>query len=297
MRYSLAILMLLATLLAADAGEIVVSVRSARPFGYFVGDLIYAHVDVSAPAGKELSAASLPRPGPLSTSLDLKDIAVEETKEGDRRLWRIDLVYQNFYVALDARNIEIPGFDLRIGDEAVSVSAWTVGVAPLREISPAQQELAVDYLRPDGVASLVDEARPKALALALASLAILSMVAVARDRGWPPFHRRPARVFNALARDLARQAHVSRDAAAFNLALRSVHRAIDAANGASLLAEDLPSFLARRPEFAPLRSSFDRFFAISSSRFFGDRAEADAEDDFSELLRFAQALSRAERRQ
>lgn len=297
MRSALAILALLSTLLTAGAGDFGVSVRSARPFGYFVGDLIYAHVDVSAPADKELSAASLPRPGPLNISLDLKDVAVEETKEADRRFWRIDLVYQNFYVALDVRNIEIPRFELRVGGETVSVPAWKVGVAPLREIVPAQQERAEDYLRPDGAAALVDEARPKALALGLAALTMLSIIVVAWDRGWPPFHRRGARVFSALARDLAKQAHGSRDATAFNRALRRVHRAIDATNGASLLVEDLSSFFARRPEFAPLRPSFERFFAVSNSRFFADHSETGVEEEFSELFRFVQALSQAERTQ
>jgi mxaA protein len=297
MRFALAILALLSALLTAGAGDIGVSVRSARPFGYFVGDLIYAHVDVSAPEDKELSAASLPRPGPLNISLDLKDVAVEETQEGERRYWRIDLVYQNFYVALDVRNIEIPGFELRVGGETVSVPAWKVAVAPLREIAPAQQERAEDYLRPDGAAPLVDDARPMALTIGVAALAMLSIIVVAWDRGWPPFHRRPARVFSALARDLTRQARGSHDATVFNGALRRVHRAIDATNGASLLVEDLPSFFSRRPEFAPLRPSFERFFAVSNSRFFGDSADAGVEDEFSELLRFVQALSRAERTQ
>jgi mxaA protein len=160
---------------------------------------------------------------------------------------------------------------------------------------PAQQERAEDYLRPDSAASLVDEARPKALAVGLAALAVLSIIVLAWDRGWPPFHRRPARVFGAVARDLARQARGTRDATAFYRALRRVHPSIDATNGASLLAEDLPSFLTRRSEFAPLRSSFERFFAASNSRFIGDQAEAAVEDEFSELLRFVQALSRVEK--
>jgi mxaA protein len=69
MRFALAVLALLSIPLTASARDIAVSIRSARPFGYFVGDLIFAHVDVSAPADKEFSAASLPRPGPLNISL------------------------------------------------------------------------------------------------------------------------------------------------------------------------------------------------------------------------------------
>lgn len=295
MRFALPVLMSMVSCLPVSAGEVAVTVHSERPFGYFVGDLIRAHVDVSGPASSELSAASLPRPGPLGVSLDLRDIAVQKIEESDKKSWRIDLVYQNFYVALDVRNLQIPGFDLRVGGETVSVPAWSVSVTPLREIAPARLERAEDYLRPDTPAVFVNEARSRDLALAAATAALLSLGVLAFDRGWPPFQRRRARVFSALAVRLAAQARASHDAASFTRALRSVHRAIDAANGASLTAEDLSGFLARRTEFAPLRPSFDRFFAISSMTFFSDGAALDHGYDLSELLRFVDALARRER--
>jgi mxaA protein len=279
----------------APAAEIDLTVRPERTFGYFVGDLIRAEVEVLAPEGRELSSASLPHPGPLGVSLALREVAVREARRSDRRALLIDLVYQNFYVALDVRNIEIPGFDLRIGGEPVTVPAWTVSVAPLREIVPGPVESARDYLRPDGAPILADESAPRFFTLAAAALATVSLAFVARDRGWPPFHRRRARVFNILARKLTKRAWVGANAEAFRQALKNLHRAIDATNGASLLAEELPAFLARHPQFAAQRSDLERFYETSRRTFFGDAAEAPGPDDFRRLTQLATALARLER--
>ncbi|QGM96726.1 hypothetical protein [Methylocystis parvus] len=294
MRVGLLIIFSLLWALTAKAGEPGVTIHSARPFGYFVGDLIRARVEVVAPADAVLAAASLPRPGPLSVSLDLKEVDVQTTTIGADKRWDIDLIYQNFYVALDVRNIEIPGFDLRFGDEIISVPAWSVGVAPLREIAPAKQERPEDYLRPDAPMVLAEEAQPKRLALAFAALSLLVLGAVARDRAWPPFNKRRARMFSALARELAAMARAGDDA--LPEAMRSMHRTIDRANGGSLLAEDVSAFLSRRPEFTSLKPSIDRFFSASRDAFFSDVAGR-AGYSFTELLDFAKALARLERAQ
>lgn len=295
MRIALLALASLALTTSALAKETRVTIHSARPFGYFVGDLIHAGIEVTAPAEATLSVASLPRPGPLNVSLDLRDVSLHESRDGDVKRFDIDLVYQNFYLALDVRNIEIPPFSLRIGDETVAIPSWSVAVAPLREIAPAQQERAEDYLRPDAQASFMDAEQAQRGALGLAGLSALALAMLARDRGWPPFHHRRERIFARLARQLASQAGSAPDPSARAQAIRSMHRAIDIANGASLLSEELPGFLARRPEFETLHSSFERFFSASRCVFFGDVAH-DGDYSFAELVSFAHALAREERR-
>ncbi|HEY8125790.1 MAG TPA: nonribosomal peptide synthetase MxaA [Methylocystis sp.] len=271
-------------------------IHSARPFGYFVGDLIYARIDVSAPGDAVLSRASLPNPGPLTGSLDLRDVKLSETSENGARLWRLDLTYQNFYVALDARDIEIPGFELSIstaiGAQPVIVPARRVGVSPLREIAPQKQEQASDYLRPDGSSAFVDEATPLNLAIGAGAAALLAFVLVARDRAWPPFQQRKGRVFSSLAREISRRRGA--DDANLAAAIQSVHRALDLANGATLLSGDLPEFLCRRPEYAPLRVDFERFFVSSKRLFFEDESSKD-DDAAEQLARFVSALARQER--
>jgi mxaA protein len=297
MRLTLSFLMLLIAL-PARAGEVSVTLHAERPFGYFVGDLIHAWADISAPADARLSTASLPRPGPVNLWLDLRDVVVEELEKDDRRIWRLKLTYQNFFVALDARNVVIPGFALSVvrptGAETARAPDWSVGVAPLREIAPPKKERAEDYLRPDGPAIFVDLSGPRRLMFACALAGLLFLVLVARDRAWPPFHKRPARIFTSLARRLAAQARRPYDAEAFRLAIRSVHRALDVSYGASLLSEDLESFLRQRPEFAPLSPSFERFFAASSRSFFSG-VSGRGGFDMSELARFAEALAAREK--
>lgn len=296
MRIACVALMLAATL-PALAQEAAVRIRSARPFGYFVGDLIHARIEISAPPGATLSRASLPTPGALTGALDLRDVTLRETTKNGARLWRLDLTYQNFYVALDAREIEIPGLDLSLstaaGAETVAVPAWSVGVSPLREIAPKQQERSEDYLRPDGSSSLADEATPRNLAIGAGAAALLALAFVARDRAWPPFQRRKARVFSALANDFSGWRIMAADGH-FRAAIQSAHRALDTANGATLLSADLPGFLHKHPEFAPLRADFERFFAASKRHFFGGETSG---DDFGaeQLAQFVRALARLER--
>ncbi|WP_026222695.1 hypothetical protein [Methylocystis rosea] len=295
MRMACIALMLAATL-PACAQETTVRIHSARPFGYFVGDLIHARIDVSAPADAVLSRASLPSPGPLSGSLDLRDIKLSETSENGARLWRLDLTYQNFYVALDARDIEVPGFELSIstaiGAQAVAVPAWRIGVSPLREVAPQKQEQATDYLRPDGSSAFVDEATLRNLAFGAGAGALLALALVARDRAWPPFQQRQARVFSALAREISRRRGAGD--AHFAASIQSVHRALDRANGAILLSGDLPEFLRRRPEFEPLQVDFERFFETSKQLFFGGES---SKDDYAaeQLAQFVSRLARQER--
>ncbi|KAF2989947.1 nonribosomal peptide synthetase MxaA [Methylocystis sp. MJC1] len=295
MRVAFSIILAFLWALPAAADDLRVTIHSARPFGYFVGDLIRAHVEILAPGDVTLSASSLPHPGPLGVSLDLRDVSVRVKAEGAHKRWDVDLVYQNFYVALDVRNIEIPSFELRFGDGTVTVPAWKVGVSPLREIAPAKQERPEDYLRPDTPMVFADEAPPKFLTLLFAILSSLVLAAVARDRAWPPFHQRRARIFSALAHRLAAQTRGGADASVLSLAFKSMHRAIDLANGASLLADDLPGFLSRRPEFASLKPSFDRFFSASRSSFFAVEGAPPADYSLAELLDFARALARRER--
>ncbi len=300
MRSALLLLALIALPHPAQADEFSVQIHSERPFGHFVGDLVRAHVDVHGSEDATLISASLPHPGSLTVSLDLRDVSTEEIDEKGAKFWRIHLTYQNFYVALDVRTMEVPGFTLSFsrpgGDMAVNVPGWRFGVAPLREIAPEQKERGADYLRADPAADFVNESRPRGALIICAATTIFFFLAVARDRAWPPFHRRRARIFSIVARQLAAKARGPCSEEDFRLAMQQLHRAIDAACGRSVLRGDLAAFLRSRPEFASLRTSAERFFAVSDEVFFGGRSNF-ASKDFvmADLVRFARALAEREK--
>jgi len=282
----------------AKAEGFSVEIRTERSFGYFIGDLVRAIVDIRGPANAELVRASLPHPVPLTVSLDLRDVSLEEFKDGDERLWRIGLVYQNLYAALDVRNIEVPAFALSFqttgGQSQVNVPAWRFGVAPLREITPEQKERGEDYLRPDPAAAFVDESQSLRSTLLFAALTLAFAIGVAWDRGWPPFHRRPARKFSILARRLEALARRDHSIKGLRMAARELHRAFDAVSGKSLLRPDLDEFFRRRAEFASLQTTTERFFNASEGLFFAPIGES---NDFTmtDLVDFAKALAAKER--
>ncbi len=300
MRSALFLLASLALSHPAQADVFSVQIHSERPFGHFVGDLVRAHVDVHASEDATLISASLPHSGPLTVSLDLRDVSVEEIEEMGAKFWRIHLTYQNFYVALDVRNMEIPGFTLSFsrppGDVAVNVPGWRFGVAPLREIAPEQKERGADYLRPDPVADSVDESKPLATVIIWAAITIFFVLAVARNRAWPPFHKRRARAFSSLARQLAVMARGHCGEEEFRLAMRKLHRAIDAACGHSILKGDLGEFFRGRPEFASSRASAERFFAVSDEVFFNGASGSTSKDySIADLVRFVEELAEREK--
>lgn len=268
-------ILLIAMLLAfapARAGEFAVETRPQRIFGYFVGDLVRVRVEIRGPAGADLVAASLPRVGPLTTFLDLREVKLAERKRGAETNWTLDLAYQSFYVALDVRNVLVPGFTLSFRNSAqtqtVDVPPWSFGVAPLREITPEKQANVDDYLRPDGRGLLADDEAPALYTAALGALTLLFALLVARDRGWPPFGGRRARRFAILSRRLAAMARGPADSVTLGAGMRQLHRALDETYGKCLIEADLPAFFRARPAFRPAEGALRSFFAASRDNFF-----------------------------
>jgi len=282
----------------AEASDFAVDIKAERSFGYFLGDIVRSIVVVRGPMSAELVRASLPHPGALRNSLDLRDVSVEETRDAAGRVWKIHLGYQNFYAALDVRNIDVPGFELSFdaaGERnSVNVPGWRFAVAPLREIVPEQKASGADYMRPDPDGDFVDDVRPATFAILSAVLGVSLCLLVAWDRGWPPFRARPARVFSAAAHELVTLARQRDRVEALRVGIRTLHRAFDQAGGRSLLGADLQDFIRRRPEFARLETTAERFFRASEDMFFGANPSL-GDYTMDELVGFAQAMAERER--
>lgn len=287
---------------AAAAKPPSVRIFAERSFGYFVGDLVDARVEIVADSSLRLQTASLPRPGALRYWLDLRETRVEShpAGEGETR-WSIALSYQLFYVALDVRELEIPAFSLRFtregANDVVATSdapAWKIGVSPLREVLPQRRENPIDYMQPDSVAARVDAGPPRARAGGLLAAALALLTLVARDRGWPPFHARRARVFAAAARRIAALARRD-DRAAWREGAQALHRALDATAGRRIFADDLDAFLSRHGEFGAQREALQRFFSASRAAFFDVAGREKEEFAWPRLVALAKALARHER--
>ncbi len=276
-----------------------ITISAPRDIGFFAGDLVEADVDLVVAAGAAIEAASLPRPGPIDYWLDLRSIDVEKRAEGSNWRYKLKLLYQNFYDALDARPQEIPAFSVAFtmggATESADVQAWTIGVSALREVAPPVKEDPKDYMRADEAAPLIKVA-PLWRAVALAAFAATVALAIlAYDRVWGPFRAPKARPFGDAARRLrglrgrgAQESYIE--------ALLILHRGIDQTDGRRVLADDAAAFLRRHPVFAPMGDSLVRFFAASREAFFRsapDRSRSDL--PFDALETFARKMAAAER--
>lgn len=259
-----------------------VEVRSPRPFGIFLGDLVEAQVEILADPDFRLQPATLPQPGPVTYWLDLRAVAVDDAPAAGGRRVRLRLTYQSFYAALDARTLEVPGFPLTLASAAatgrttaaaVQVPGWSLGVSPLREVQPQRREDPAEYLRPDGRGGRIDPSPDVAAAAGLGALAGLAALALAHDRAWGPFRQRRGRPFAAALRGLRRRARAEPDQA-YRAALLALHRGLDETDGRRVLADDLGAFLARHGAFRGQAALLARFFEASRLAFFGGRLPA-----------------------
>ncbi len=273
---------------------------SPRPFGYFVGDIIQRTVDVTVDPAFHLEDGSLPKIGPVTYWLELREVKLGQSSFARGRRYRLDLTYQLFYVALDPRRLEIPQFSLTFmnGQQmaTATIDAWSFGVSPLREVEPPPVADPAEYLRPDAPAHQIDLRPLGAWTAAFALATFLTALALTYDRAWPPFRKRPGRPFSAAAQ-LVRRILRKDGEGAYLPALLILHRAVDAAAGQRVLADDVPVFLDRHPQFKSLAADFNLFFQSSRQAFFRANPTEAAKNFPPEMLvAFGDGLAAAERR-
>ena len=255
-----------------------VELRTPRAFGYFQGDLVQVLAEIRTDPGFSLQRPSLPKPGPVTYWLDLRDVRVEESRGADgAAVIRLRLTYQDFYVALDARTLEVPGFPVTVESAGpngsttavAQVPAWKIGVSPLREVQPERRDDPAEYLRPDGRAPRLDPRPALASAAGFLALAVLALGLLAYDRAWWIFGTRRGRPFAQALKTLGRAKRRSQGEDLYREALLALHRGLDATDGRRVLADDLPDFLGRHPAFQAQAGGLQNFFSASRLAFFG----------------------------
>lgn len=275
-----------------------VNISLPRQFGFFVGDLVEEIVEIRTTSDVALQDASLPHPGPLTTFLELRSVLTEKVSEQSGLLWRLHLSYQNFYVALDVRELVIPEFSLTFFENGaptvVTVPSSKFLVAPLREIAPEKRENAVDYVLPNQGALFVDESIPRRTTIIFTLAALIAILIFLRDRAFWPFHERKSRAFAAAVRRIRALTRTASGAELYRQSCVELHRSIDQTAGRAVLYEDISDFLASRPQYAPAGDLLRKFFAGSRAAFFADYAESNLQP--REILDVARRLEVLERR-
>jgi len=264
-----------------------------RDFGYLVGDTISTDAIIDLAQETLLDTRSLPVPGPLTATLELRRIAVSSSGRGHNQQVTIHAEYQNFLAPEQVTATELPSYDLRFksgtANATAHIPAWAFHVSPLR----VAQRSAADMgdLRPNRMVAPAAESASLAGLVASIVVALAGSAVFASGRGWLPSLRVGKKNPFALA-----AARIGKRNGKENTEVwfTELHRAFDATAGHRILPEDVGTFISGHPRFAPLHADIAKFFNVSQQRFFargGTAATADIN-----LRRLAKSLRRLERR-
>jgi mxaA protein len=256
-----------------------VAIDPLRQYGYVIGDRVELHVRAQVPPGYELDLGRLPKPGRVSTFLELQGM------ELDRQPWRSAFGAQRaaelavrFLVVnsgIDVRTIQTPVLPLsyrRAGapDLTVEVPQVELTVSPLTP-EYVSGTAGLEPMRPDIQPPQISTGAPRARLLLYALIALGLLGYAAWRLGWVPRRLLGRRPFARAAADIRRigpAGGVEREAAC----ARRLHRAFDEAAGFAVASHSLERFFAVQPWSAALDGEIRDFFAASARYFYAGDA-------------------------
>lgn len=268
-------------------------VSTTRDFGYVLGDVIQATVDVPMTLDEQLDADSLPKPGPLNRWLELRRIWHESVGE----VRRIHFEYQLFYIPLAVKTLAIPPMTLQRktsqGDQQpIEVPAWPVTVAPIHGLA-VMAEGGMRLMQPDEPPARPDIQQYLRHAGLAMMLSLAAFAYWAHLQGFLTLGRK-GRYYRAAHRGLRELMKSPPTPDNLRAGFLLLHRAFEQTLGKPLFAEDLPVFFERHPDYRSLRVEIESCFRASYLLFFGNAVSPES-FDLARLSDLAFACLRLER--
>lgn len=257
------------------------SVKTARPYGYVIGDVIEHEVSLALDPGFELDRTSVPEPGRVTRWLSLNEAShVGERRNGGSR-HTIRLRFQVVNAAQSVTPAGTPPLRLRVvgpeGDFPVIVPAWAFTVSPILPAGERPAGRPPDLrpaLPPGPITTDMRMVRVTALgALALGLVALFAGRHLAERTG-----RRARRHFDRAYRRIRHRMRGPASSGAYPDALVEMHAAFNATAGHAVFEHDLARFFVEHPRFEPLRAPIAALFTESSAMFYGDGPTPAARD-------------------
>ena len=249
-----------------------VEIVEPRPFGYVIGDTLTRRIVLETAGGAALEVDRLPKPGRVSSWLDLVDV---NTHAGAGNRHVLTFTYQIFNSAPEVSTRALPALDIPFktaaGTTTHAVPKLLFTTGPLTPEFVAARD-GLEEMRPDAPPPRLSTVPVRVrLALYGAGVAAIALYFVYSYLGLPFFARsrgpfaRALRAVSAAVR--ARDEQQGRRAA-----LQALHRAFDETARGTVFGEHLDRFFAEHARYAPLRPQVERFFAASQKEFFGTGA-------------------------
>lgn len=242
-----------------------VSLRTARDFGYLLGDSIDHALSIELDQGQTLDTSSLPQPGPVNDWLIIRGSRWTVSQAGSRATWLIHVDYQVFKGVREPEQVPMPPLSLRLVGQPpreIRTPAWSFTLVPLIPPGIADEQIEPREPAPPSPAATSAPARRLRYWLTGAG-AVLGLIGLRR---W--LRKRRPRPFAAAARQLRSALAGPPDAATLQAGLRALHRAFDQTFGETLFAGQIQRFCRHHPSFAPLQDRLAAFFTLSQLLFF-----------------------------
>ena len=260
--------------------------------GIRIGDVMNRQVVIETRSPYQLSKTALPMKGVSQNGIELADIQVRTTQQGNKTFYGIALRYQVFASASTPAVMQLPAeeFALTGGPRALTVKlpGWRFWYSPL---VVADITTAKGNLQPQYSPSLIDASAHRyrlAVFLGLLFTGLLGLIYINADRRWLPF------MGGAFAQAYRRLKKLPRTAAQEKMALFTLHQAFNKVYGANLFGPDIARFVEAHPEFARVKTRIETFFEQSNQSLFA-QASHDSVQFINDLVAFSKSLRDCER--
>lgn len=274
MKYCLNVFMVLMLSLACSplmAAVRSVDIKSPRDFGYVIGDVLTQRVSIVLDSPWTLDQRSVPKSDELNIWVHREVSPVRVRPVRDGKHFELDLKYQIFNVSDKPQRIVIPvhGLAVRNGQEMVRIfiPEKILTVSPVTR-DGSNQSINYIKIQPPVLPLPMDEVQPfrmmwLSLLLVVASVLMLLYIWI----GLPLLQRANGPFAKALRQLRAMPVSLSNESS-YRLALRVVHKAMNATAGKSLVTADLPGFLAEFKGFKARSDILQDIYEASDQQFF-----------------------------
>ena len=290
-----------------DVKDGIVSIKTLDPVkdvGYVVGDMVTREITLTIKKPYALIEESLPIVGyektyrgqPIGIYLN----AIKHTKKDESKqvVHQLTLTYQILTSSVVAKRAAVLAEYLRLinteskDKELVKyrVPMWEFVISPLSVFGQIKVEDDMSQFR--GPLLLDASSHKKNLNISLTALvlSLLGLIYIIGKNAWLPRMGGP---FAKTYRNIKRQDNTP---AGIQLAVTSMHSALNASAGNSLFMNNLDEFLAKKPAFKNVQSEIIQFFALSRQVFFEPNASHDIGNNPTQwLARFCRRCRDCER--
>ncbi|MES2637471.1 MAG: hypothetical protein V4605_09115 [Pseudomonadota bacterium] len=261
-----------------------------RNVGYTVGDILTRTITLNIKKPYQLIDESLPIIGyerrykGQLIGIDLSDLKHDKKENNDAVKHTLHLSYQVFTNNVVAKHGSLPAEYLRIintkSKEVVKyrIPSWDFAISPIAIFGAVKVEADMSDFRGP---LLLDNSKQKQylnFLLAILVLSLLGLLYMLGKHAWLPRMGGPfAKSYRLIRKSPNTPAGVQQ-------AVSSMHQSLNATAGMSLFSGNLSQFLEQKPNFKPITSEIEQFFALSRQVFFESNAKHNIGDEPTQWL-------------